>query len=605
MPDLTRIQEIWKDRHQGRETLDLAGEDNARQSFHARVSLRPQDTGSYHANFLGKVESILGNAEKFTVFKNLLPYPLPSTELISEASDEWNKIFYAKDRSIELHLSDDSQLSELEAFLDNIALDQFIEQDVFTKAKQAVNTLAVVDSRVITAADGSTSSQPYVYLLDAGQCTYIQEGEKNRVDALAYTTGSMEKKNQKLYVIDTEHYWSFTADGETLTLIAQNPHGLGFCPATFIWHDVIDKGVGVRRFNAVIESLARMDQYVMAEVFGSHTDLYAAFPILWSYTKQCEYQDPAGNRCFEGYVNFTNERGVEVSQLCPACAKKEYVGPGEHLLVDVPQSPDDKLIGQPAGFINAERNILDYNVEKTERLRASIFRFLSGFDKSTDGKGTKQYNQEQIGSMNETRQAVLRYWAENFQITHKFLLDTIGRLLYGEDYLGSSVNYGEDWLLADMNTATAEYQAAKDAGLPQYLVGLKRRTIEQLHARVSPSAAQRIQILSELEPYVDVPLSLMQPDTDAYELKANFAAYIARFERENGDIVRFGRLISYEKKIILIQQTLDSYVSKQRMVREPRPQEGVPANPRMDGGQTPRNRITKNAGVPVGENAPA
>ena len=578
MPDITTIQQLWKDRTQHRAVLELAGADNARQSFHARVSLRAEDAGPYHALFLKKVEEILGNKEKFKVFKDLMPYPLPSTEVISKASDEWNKIFYAQDRSIELHLTDEKQEGELESILDEIGLQRFIEQDVFTKAKQAVNTIGVVDAVLVEGPDGTPRTRPKLYLLDAANCTYIHESQ-GRITTLAYTTGSEKEDNLRLYVLDEDYYWSFQVNKEGLTLIAQNPHGLGVCPATFIWHDIIDKGASIRRFNAVIESLARLDEYVIAEVFMRHMDLYAAFPILWSYASKCMYQNPAGYMCHEGYINYIDERGNEVHSECPACQKKKaYVGPGEHLVVDVPTSQDEKPLGQPANFIQAERTLLDYNVEKTKRLKAELFRFLSGFDDNTDGKGTKQYNEEQVGSMNESRQAVLRYWAENIQMTHKFFLDIIGKLLYAEDYLGSTVNYGEDWLLADMNTAIAEYQKAKNAGLPQYIVGLKRRTVEQLHAKVSPSAALRIQILSELEPYVDVPLIAMQAGSDAYELKANFAAYIARFERENGDIVRFGRLVSFEEKIKAIKQTLDSYVSKQkqRMVWQPRQEAGVP-----------------------------
>lgn len=579
--DKEKILKIWEDRHTSRTELDLATYDNARQAFHARLTTRAGHGGDYEKEFLAKVERILGNAEKFRVFKDLMPYPLPSTQVISKATDEWNKIFFAEDRQVELYFEDDQTEAEATAFLENQNVASFVAQDVFTTAKQAVNSIAVIDTRLEVSAEGDLETVPFVFLIGTGDCVHIALDSKHNISSLSYTVGK-QGDSHHLIVIDQIQYAVYPIEkGAIGGVLTESPHLLGYCPVSFIWHDVVDPKNGIRRFNAIIEALEDLDLLTMAEVFSRHTDLYAAFPILWRYFTACTYQDAYGHNCNSGRVAYLDSEGREVNIECPACKNKTYVGPGEQLDVDVPQGPEDQKLGQPAGFINADRSILDYNVEKIERLRSKVSRFLTGFDDSSDGKGARQYNMDQVASMNESRHAVLQYWAENIEKTDKFITETMCRLRYAEAFLGSTFNYGSDWLLADFDSAVKSYADAKLAGLPMYLIEPRRKTLERLQVKGSPGQAERVRILSELEPYVDLPLDKVPPGRD-YTLKADFGGLIARFERENIDITQFGKDLSFNTRITKIKSILYSYVkTREGILRQPGRQKGAPATPGM------------------------
>lgn len=556
--DLNQIRTLYREpKH--KDILAAAAKDNAWQSFHARLSTCEKDAGSYVTPFLAKVKGILQNDPKWEVFKKLLSYPLPTQKIISRASDEWNKVFYAENRAIEVQMQDDSLQDDLNAYLEQIGFTRLMEQSIFTKAKQAVNTIAVVDLAALK--EETEYPSPYVYLLDAGACHEIGVNDQGAITHLLYTTGKKGTDSYRLVVLDERYYRLFAINqGNEPVLLVESPHPLGYCPACFIWQDVVDPTQPIRRFNGVLEGLETMDKLVIADVFSQHADLYAAFPILWQYVNAgCSYSDTDGNPCVEGFIKYQQE-GQWKEMACPVCSKQELIGPGTIKDVPLPLAPEQSLIGQPAGFVNADRTLLDYNVEKVQRLKDEIYRDLTGFQESTaDLKGNKQYNEDQVASQNESRQAVLQYWAENLQFVHKFLLDAIAELRYGDLFISSSVNYGDEFLLVDADTATAWYESAKKAGLPMYLVAQKRRVVEQLYARTSPSQKERLDLLRQLEPFPDLNYKEL-PDGPAKLLKANFSAYIDRFERENGPLIRFGSALTMNERIQRITNQLYNYV---------------------------------------------
>ena len=50
--------------------------------------------------------------------------------------------------------------------------------------------------------------------------------------------------------------------------------------------------------------------------------------------------------------------------------------------------------------------------------------------------------------------------------------------------------------------------------------------------------------------------------SDEFVIKARFSNYIARFERENTNIIDFGRDLDFDKKIDNITEILKSYIIK-------------------------------------------
>ena len=82
---------------------------------------------------------------------------------------------------------------------------------------------------------------------------------------------------------------------------------------------------------------------------------------------------------------------------------------------------------------------------------------------------------------------------------------------------------------------------------------------------------QRMLVLAELEPY----RHLTRPEVmdlydkqliceDELRIKMNFANFVRRFERENINILEFGKEIPYTKKIDIITKKFYDYASENR-----------------------------------------
>jgi hypothetical protein len=549
-----KIQELWK-APKNKLAIERAAKDNDRQMFHAQLSMDTSDTNTYYNVFLRKAQNMLNNTEKFNKFKSIMSFPLPSNNLISKGSDEWNKIFSGKDRSVEYQFTDENLEDDFEEFLDRINFTSTIEQNLFTKIKQAVNTIAIVDvPQVEEGNDEDPLASPYIYFVETGRCKDVDVDNSGKILYVMFETGSPEKENRRLVVIDTEYYRSFEIDrnGDLVNPI-ESAHSLGYCPATFIWRDVVDPDLPIRRYNAITEITADLDKYVIADIFKDHADLYASFPIMWKYNDACEDPWTAGG---DSLVDANNQ---------PYKKETPYMGPGHQIDLEVPAGESAKM-SVPAGFVQADRTLLDYNQEKVTKLEVKIIKHLTGVDNEVSDE--KAFNESQIRSQYETRHAVLKYWAENIQFVHKFLVQTVAMLRYGDRFLSAHVDYGEDYFLYDQITATKDYLEAKDAGLPSYVINSLRKIVEDIISRTSPTMKARFDIQAQLEPYRDIRLADVDKLSPEWELKANFSSYVDRFELENGSIVDFGSKIDYGEKIKLIKSKLYEYVEESREFSE-------------------------------------
>lgn len=537
-----QIKKYWEN-PENRAELNQADKDNQRQLFHAMLSTDLEDAGTYKDLLLGRVKRMLRNAEKYRKFEDNITFPLPSHNLVSKATDELNKIFRAQDREVDYVFSEEEYTQDFTDFLNKISFSSTIEQHLFTKAKQCVNTLAIVDTPALSDVVSPGLTEPYIYFIEAGKIHSLSVDEKGVVKYVMFTRDMPDDKKD-LIIIDEENYSVAHLDQDgKINGIESSPHFLEYCPATFIWRDVKDPDKPIRRYNSILEIVGDMDKYVIASVFKEHVDLYASFPIIWRYKDDCEEElDTNG----DPIINENEE--------------SDYLGPGHMLEMTLPEGENAKM-GIPVGFANAERTMLDYNVEKLEKLEIKITKHLTGVDNEIQNE--KAFNESQIRSQYETRHSVLRYWAENIEYCHKFLMDTVARLRYMDKFISSTVYYGMDYFLYDTITATTEYQETKDAGLPFYIRIHKRKVVEEITTRNSPNTKARFEILNQIEPFLDCNLEEIPDMTGPeYWLKVNFAYYINRFEREVGSITKFAAAIDFRVKIDKINKKLYEYVEQ-------------------------------------------
>lgn len=567
-------------------SLSRAKQDNDRQRFHAGPATSEVDAGPYATEFKKWVQGILLNEKKYARFCQLLRYPLPSSSLIDGASDQYQKCFGAEDRFRTMDFSDPALEADATEYLDTIHYDDFVQKTLFNQCLRAAAAIWVVD--LPAEPNGEGYAQPRPYILEAERLTDIAVDTDGNVLYVAFPLKALTDDEgaefaDRWAVIDDQSYRVVVKqrdEGAEALIVLNNPHGLGRCPAGLIWHDRLTTAEPLRIQSPLHAELSRLDYYLASWVFRQHADLYASFPILWSYKQRCNYMDPDGNSCQNGVIILPTqtEDGARSRQPktipCPACSAAKPIGPGSHLEAPQPADNTSADLREPAGFINAERTLLDYNAEKVDALGREILQSLTGDNGEAD-QSLQAVNQDQVHARFESRKAVIDYWAENLEKTDADLLSVLLALRYGDQYLGSVVSYGTEFHLLSPGQAIADYDAARKAGLPTYQLMTRRERIDRLLAGASERTALRHQMLGQLEPYPDLSLNAVPAGSDAWELKANFSYYLSRFERDNGPVELFGAAQTMSLRIATITDSLYNYVTADANRRkQPEPANG-------------------------------
>ncbi|GAB3948373.1 hypothetical protein GCM10028805_22600 [Spirosoma harenae] len=575
--DLQAIARIKKPLQQAE--LRRAADDNDQQRFHALTGTSKTDAGAYAEKFEKWVGAVLNNEDKFARFKQLHRFPLASAQIIDRASDEYLKAFDAEDKFISAEFSTETIEVDSAEYLDEIAFDDFLNKTLFNQCLQASGAIWVVD--LDSTPNESGYARPEVILREFGQIQDIGLSKRGIIQYVIFALDPIKDESGRVIekrwaVIDDESYRVFKQKGDSdePEFVFANLHDLERCPAGFIWHDRLIQDKPLRIQSPLHALFTELDDYVAGNVFSKHADLYAAYPILRSYKTRCRYETPNGETCDNGkiLIRWTEGKGdqeqiKESIEDCPMCAKRKPIGPGSHIETPPPTDNLSPDLTNPVGFINAERKLLDYITEKQAAIEAKIILALTGDDGTID-QSNNPVNEDQVQARFEKRKAILSYWAEHLERTHQEILSVLFALRYGTQFIKVSVNYGTEFHLLSPGQAIADYKAARDAGLPMYQLAARRLRIDKVMAGSSETEQMRIYIMSQLEPYPDLPINLVPQGSDAYELKADFGNYIARFERENHGLTVFGKALSMAKRIESIKTILYQYVTDGKAKRE-------------------------------------
>ena len=135
--------------------------------------------------------------------------------------------------------------------------------------------------------------------------------------------------------------------------------------------------------------------------------------------------------------------------------------------------------------------------------------------------------------------------------------------------MSSVVFYGDEFFLKSVRDLLEEYKDAKLNGEPDEEIDQIYRQILETKYKGNDDRIKRAWTLYNLNPEphktVNESKQLLTDGamtSDEFVIKARFSNYIARFERENTNIIDFGRDLDFDKKIDNITEILKSYIIK-------------------------------------------
>ena len=540
-----------------------------RVKFHAETHVAANQVGGATADFLAFVKNLLPS-DKYKMFTALMRYPLITNEVVSVCFDKLSRVFDGRNPVYSYNF----ESAELAADWDYYRRVAIGEPSVWSKKawewyKTEYNAVAVVDM-----PNGVTDEpRPYFYFTPI----------LNVIDIATTPDGVIKwimtrQPHELVSVIDDEYFRLFKSDksGEPAELVEEIPHGLGYCPATFISGSPIALTDPIVRQSPLTKVLDTLDWYLFYSISNRHLDLYGSYPIYSGYAPNCNYiNDATGDYCDGGFLRDSGGHWHydSAGQLvpCPKCGQKRIMGAGT--FVDIPQ-PNEKGdeadyvpdMRNPVQMLSVDRNSLDFSQTEVNRLRESIITAVCGANEDVQGK--EALNERQVTANFESQTTVLGRVKRDFERLQLFVDSTICRLRYGDDFISASIDYGTEFYLDNVEQLHANYATAKQAGASTAELDALADRITETQYRNNPAQLQRAKVLSDLEPFrhmtvAEVVELFVKGAISELEMKikTHFGEYIRRFERENLNVVDFENTLPYYKKIEIINNKLTEYAN--------------------------------------------
>lgn len=539
---------------------------------------------------------------KYERFEQLLQFPLETTGITETIFDELTKLFDAPDKALQFKFTVPDFEQDFSQYLEEELNDEnFWKEQGLEALKTKICSFVVID---LPRTQTTPRPQPYYYLVgtrhvwDAlvkesdGSLEYLiyeqEDGSMVVLDELAYRTfWKPEGQDWVLKFPEAVHSIYSTQTGtEGQVVYGDLIDGLGYVPACAFWEHAIAHSARLNKRGPLTKVLGKFDWLLFWIISQKYFNLYGAWPIMVRYKEECDYRDKDGNTCNEGYINYSFPDGVGgityAQKECPVCAKKGSIGPGSDWTVDAPRNKDEvDLMQNAVKVVEISNDKLEYGVSETERLEREIMIKTVGRMLS---EATKEaINEQQVRSQYEAQRSIMNRIREQIESTRQFALQTVARLRYGRYFISASVFMGKEYFLNTPEDIAATYKTAKDSGLPRFEIARIRESYSRTALKSNEVEYQRANILAQLEPYVDCGVQELQTlgikdiDPDGFILKLNFPNFIARFERENINVVEFGSAIAFDKKISIIKQKLLDYVKES--IPKPQPTSGGTSGP--------------------------
>lgn len=548
-----------------------------RIKFHADTNLEAI-SGEALTKFKTFVKSLLPD-DKFALTMNLLKFPVQTNEVCESIWVRLSKIFDGRNPAFDYEFKTTQERDDWEWYRQVKLHEPSVWSDkAWEYFKTEINCVLVVD--MPSEVDPSDRyPQPYFYFVPIDSViSYSVNRRTNLMDWIIYRVG-----DNRVIAIDSESYWVFEWDntaapnigprsvprgGKLGALLAQNPHGLGFCPSRFFWDEPLSLSNPDIKKSPLSKELADLDWYLFYSLGKKHLDTYAGYPIYSAYEEECDYSDKDGNTCHHGFLagpdgNILTD-AINNPVKCPICSqKKQIAGAGTFVSVPIPE-PGEVDLRRPIDITTIDVKSLQYNVDEKERLRKHIISSCVGVDNTILNEVSLA--DKQVDASFESQDVVLNRVKKGFESAQMFVDTTCCILRYRDAFISASVNYGTEFYTLTAEVLQSRYNKAREGGASDYeLDALKRQLIETTY-RHNPTQLQRMIILGDLEPFPH--LSKEEVFTRYKEgivskelltLKDNFSGFIRRFERTHGNILEFGALMPYDKKIDTIYKTLLSY----------------------------------------------
>jgi hypothetical protein len=401
------------------------------------------------------------------------------------------------------------------------------------------------------------------------------------VEFIVLLFGKIKRENRTIdlfRVIDDKYDYIVEKEGDKVNLSAEYPrieHKAGRCPVssiTYINKTLTDDKTKTSPVDDIIQLL---DYYL--HQFAEHlvTEILHAHPNFFQTGQACTAHHE-GVQCNKGEI-FYERDGKSHKISCPTCR-----GTGHNLHKDASTTiilPAFDIEGKPfnitnvAGYVSPPVDALEYQQKAIDWMEEKIIEAATGINNFAQSDSLEKTATAVVANLKPLEQIISEI-IDIIEGVETTLTDIIGKMFYGDKFLGSEILYGRKLSLRDENTLIEEIKKSKEAGASS--THIKSLNEELTYSRFIRSNydLQRNAILNELEPLIGFTFDEIERSTNipikVKFLKQNFNDLIQRFENENGSINDFMAGSEMPKKVSAIKDILNNFVEDSQ---DPPPEE--------------------------------
>lgn len=492
--------------------------------FHNLSVLRREELAQHYREMCWFIDEMLpdGKAERW---KQMFPLPVATLELTETIFTQLSKVFDAEDAFVDIQDGDE--------FFDLVKQYQyFFRTEGWTAVKRRIDAVLVID---FPREQVGAMPEPYLYLVDVKQLIDIDNDSDNNCQYVIFRSGD------DFICIDDANYWILDSNKR---LKKQIPHLFGETPARSFWSDFLTDNY-VNHLSPITKSLSELDWLLIHKVNKRYLDMGNSFPIMAAYKRDAVFGDTEEDR-----EKQTNEG-------------KDLLGPGTLFQATLPISRDDVdlLSHPPVQIIAPDIGSLDYNVREEERKTELIYKSTVGIKGEPDNEQAK--NEKQIESGFESQVSILRRIASNLEKIETWTYNMIGKIYNGQDYEGATVSYGKKFFVSTVKDISLLIEDAKRSGNLGLIDQYQRQVVSKYKGRDQ----QRQKIMNALDPLPSCSVAEAKElfkdgviDKEDVLIKTKLLSLVARFERENTNIIDFGSGIDFSAKVSNIDKAIRSYI---------------------------------------------
>ena len=531
-----------------------------RLDFHSKDTDKAPDGRSF-GDFIKSYPEKLLPASKAKIFRSAITFPLPTVSVVKDIKATLSKVFDAQNKVESLTFTDKVHNEDFADYREEIKEALLWPSAIWDMYFGKVNTTLIID---LPAEQSTKLPEPKIYLVPIEQCRaklLTENGEDMEYFIWQKIPTEEQRDNdieEIVYVYDDAYYRVATRKkmNEDWEIIHEVAHDIGKCPAKHIM--TTDRGDGVK-LSPIGSELGSFDWLLFRTIMRRCLELYAGFPIITTYAEFCNYKTPEDQiPCIEGFITQDNGENTP----CPQCSNRSLVGPGSVKEIPVRVGNDEADL-MPAVSLTVG------DTASLESIQESIDIDIAGIKERITGGGGEPKNDQaknlkQIDSSFERKQSALSPIARNLEKIQKFALDVMATIRYGENFIHSSISYGNKFFMQTELEALEYYKLSKDAGMPNYVQEDTRINMLKKKYRNDPNVLERMLLLDYLEPLPDYAVivvdALVSVNDKVKYKKIHFNDLVKRFELEHGEVTEYRVLLDISLRVALISDILDKYV---------------------------------------------